>query len=595
MFFMSWKRRLVFFVALVGVVYLSASVGTVAAQSAPDCSTMTYNGDGTEANPYEVGNVEKLQCIEEQGLDASYEVVSDIDASETASWNSGKGFKPIGEFADFNGTFDGQGYSITGLTIDRFAFAGLFGATGSESTVTDISVREADINATNWVGGLVGRNDGGIIKKSHTTGAVEGSRLVGGLVGVNTDGMVNNSHSTASVNGGDFGVGGFAGRNSGTISNSYATGAVDGSEEVGGLVGGNLGGSTIEKSYATGDVSVSGNNAGGLAASNAGSIEKSYATGSVSGDVFVGGFVGQNVGVDAAGSIIESYAIGDVSGTGRVGGFVGINDATVEKSYARGDVTATTTELGGFVGTNDRNIENSYSTGAVSPSSGNGFAGRSDPIENGYWDTVSSGVPISVGGTGLTTSEMTGDSAASNMDGFDFTNTWVTVTNDYPVLAWQQPTASFTTSTNSPNVEEAITFDASDSSDSDGSIQSYEWDFDGDGTTDVTRTVPLVTHTYTNPGTYAVTLTVIDDDGATDSTTTTVEVRDPSQSPVEGVSDELWNAVTADDGSDGLSLADLGNAIQEYQSNPENADVGGVGIGLSELGALIQYYQNEVA
>jgi PKD repeat protein len=181
------------------------------------------------------------------------------------------------------------------------------------------------------------------------------------------------------------------------------------------------------------------------------------------------------------------------------------------------------------------------------------------------------------------------------MNALDFTNTWVTISDDYPILAWQQPTALFTVSTNSPNVEEAITFDASDSSDPDGSIQSYEWDFDGDGTTDVTRTAPLVTHTYTNPGTYAVTLTVIDDDGATDSTTTTVEVRDPSESPVEGVSDELWNAVTADDGSDGLSLADLGNAIQEYRSNPGNAEVGGVGIGLSDLGSLIQHYRNEVA
>jgi len=39
----------------------------------------------------------------------------------------------------------------------------------------------------------------------------------------------------------------------------------------------------------------------------------------------------------------------------------------------------------------------------------------------------------------------------------------------------------------------------------------------------------------------------------------------------------------------------LGNAIQQYQSNPGNAEVGGVDIGLSDLGSLIQYYQNEAA
>ncbi|MDZ7688029.1 MAG: PKD domain-containing protein [Halobacteriales archaeon] len=191
---------------------------------------------------------------------------------------------------------------------------------------------------------------------------------------------------------------------------------------------------------------------------------------------------------------------------------------------------------------------------------------------------------------------MTGSAAPNNMQGFDFTNTWETITNpdDYPILAWQQPTASFTPSTNSPNVDEAITFDASASSDSDGSVVSYAWDFDGDGTTDIMRTAPLVTHTYDATGTYAVTLTVIDDDGATDSTVTTVEVRDPSTSPVEGVSDALWTAVTQNDGNDGLSLADLGNAIQEYQDNPGDADVAGVSITLSDLGSLIQYYRNEV-
>jgi len=51
-------------------------------------------------------------------------------------------------------------------------------------------------------------------------------------------------------------------------------------------------------------------------------------------------------------------------------------------------------------------------------------------------------------------------------------------------------------------------------------------------------------------------------------------------SPVDGVSDELWDAVTQDDGSDGLSLDDLGNAIQEYQKNPSDATVDDVSTGL---------------
>gem|GEM_PF-5849293 len=65
-------------------------------------------------------------------------------------------------------------------------------------------------------------------------------------------------------------------------------------------------------------------------------------------------------------------------------------------------------------------------------------------------------------------------------------------------------------------------------------------------------------------------------------------------SPVKGVSDALWTAVTQNDGENGLSLADLGNAIQAYQANPSDADIDGVSIGLSDLGSLIQFYQNEV-
>jgi len=84
--------------------------------------------------------------------------------------------------------------------------------------------------------------------------------------------------------------------------------------------------------------------------------------------------------------------------------------------------------------------------------------------------------------------------------------------------AKEAPEASFTYSPPNPEVSETITFDASGSSDPDGMIINYIWDF-GDGTTGAGMTV---THSYTLDGTYTVTLTVTDNDALTGTTTKTI-------------------------------------------------------------------------
>jgi len=82
------------------------------------------------------------------------------------------------------------------------------------------------------------------------------------------------------------------------------------------------------------------------------------------------------------------------------------------------------------------------------------------------------------------------------------------------------PVASFTATAETVNADESISFDASESYDPDGTIVSYSWDF-GDGTT---ATGVSVQHAYSQDGTYTVTLTVIDDDGATDTASKTKTV-----------------------------------------------------------------------
>jgi len=94
------------------------------------------------------------------------------------------------------------------------------------------------------------------------------------------------------------------------------------------------------------------------------------------------------------------------------------------------------------------------------------------------------------------------------------------------------PTARFTFDPSVPNPEETVTFDAGGSDDPDGSIQSYEWDFDDDGQTDATG--ETASTSFSSAGDKPVTLTVEDDGEATDSATETV--------PVDGAPQVATNA-----------------------------------------------------
>ncbi len=87
----------------------------------------------------------------------------------------------------------------------------------------------------------------------------------------------------------------------------------------------------------------------------------------------------------------------------------------------------------------------------------------------------------------------------------------------------QPPIASFSYSPENPVVNEPITFNASDSTDPAGNITRYEWDF-GDGGNITNTTEPITNHTYASAGTFTVNLTVTDDDGATNTTSSAITV-----------------------------------------------------------------------
>ena len=86
------------------------------------------------------------------------------------------------------------------------------------------------------------------------------------------------------------------------------------------------------------------------------------------------------------------------------------------------------------------------------------------------------------------------------------------------------PAAAFTWSPTTAKKKKPVTFDASGSSDPDGTIARYLWDFDGNGSVDRESQNPTVSHSFSTTGNFPVTLTVVDDDGGRDSETRTVSV-----------------------------------------------------------------------
>jgi hypothetical protein len=113
-------------------------------------------GAGTEADPYQITNVDQLQEANSY-LTSSYVLMNDIDASETSTWNlSGTtylGFLPIGTSSPFLGSFDGGGYKITGLYSNRTGsseLASLFGNIRSASSEEKVTNGAFTGNANGW-------------------------------------------------------------------------------------------------------------------------------------------------------------------------------------------------------------------------------------------------------------------------------------------------------------------------------------------------------------------------------------------------------------------------------------------------------------
>ncbi len=315
---------------------------------------------------------------------------NDIDCSETREWNDDGdyylGFMPL---YYFEGIFDGQGYAIKNLYINRpeDGNVGLFESLG-DATFQNLKLADNEINGYEYVGMLAGNADEGTVTFTNidmSGGAITGYEEIGGLIGTVYDSYMIVSDSSIDVSiEGDYNIGGLAGYlDESDIEIEYTTvsGSILGSSDLGGMVGYSndefscdMCSSTVDITGVTeyeGDQSYS---IGGLIGSaDEVYIENSSNSGNLIGDYRIGGLVGY---LDDESSIDNSSNSGNITAAYRAGGLIGSgNDVEIERSFNTGSVTAAYSGedsfadfkgVGGLVGIAwDIYIDDSFNAGPV--------------------------------------------------------------------------------------------------------------------------------------------------------------------------------------------------------------------------------------
>ena len=305
--------------AALGKLYYTVKVGT--GRSTPVTPDQpgegpTYDKDGYQA----IHNEAELRGVAKD-MTKNYFLANDITISSAwtpLGWTDG-------DDVAYTGNFDGNGYTITGLTSsDSGSNWGLFAI--NDGVIENLSVEmQGTIKGSQFVGVIAGQNNGTIRN-----------------VSVTQDSALNSGEGVQGTDNSQTFVGGITGRNNagGMVANSFAKVAVHGQYFVGGLVGGNFG--TVMQSYCKGSVNNMYNNNslsscaynGGLVGGNKGLIQDcySYTAGEVKGNQYVGGAVGGNYADGNVENVwVDPYVM--ALNTSKSGVFAGAQNGTVTQSY----------------------------------------------------------------------------------------------------------------------------------------------------------------------------------------------------------------------------------------------------------------------
>ena len=373
-----------------GRINMGAYGGTIEAGKSPSGFHAKYSGGTGEPNdPYQIATADDLMLLSDSPEDNDKHLILTADIDLNPNLPGRKVFNDAvicRGWPGFQGVFEGNGHTISNLTIIGRGGLGLFGHIEYKAEVRNLGIVDANISGSEIDVGGIASSNAGSISSSFCTGRIEGTDYVGGMVGWNEGG---------------------------SIAMSYCIATVSGEEIVGGIVGGNIG-----------------------------SVTTSYSNSTVNGDWAIGGLVGKNgstgqMGYTSGGGVLNCYSLGAVTGNEMVGGLVGFHySGHIDMSYSTGLVTGNE-DVGGLVG-DDGRIESQYQ-----PLFGPIFGGSTTAS---FWDMETSGQSISDGGVGKTTAEMQDINTYIN-EGWDFFgqaggphDIWTEPEGGgYPVLFWQVP------------------------------------------------------------------------------------------------------------------------------------------------------------
>lgn len=361
-----------------------------------------------------ISNAEELNSLQRvaqkmtdgDALSYNYVLKNDIDASGLSTYNT------IGsDDKSFSGTFDGNDHTIVGLQAN----GGLFGKLGSGAVVKNMNIVSSVFTSKNpndSVGAVAAENNGGTISGISGYGnTIKGSGgYIGGLVGKNYGGISNSNDQSTVIAGEGTVAGGIAGVNGtnadkgGTIDNVQSNSAVTTgvlakdqyASNLGGIVGKNemlLDKYNINNVSAHGITGKTGNTqtSGGIVGTNEGSISNAYNESIIHGSENIGGVAGKNVTQASNSNMAELNdvanaveIIGD-AGSQNVGGLVGMQEhATTNQGRNTGAITGCT-NVGGMVGYNKadsylKNLENSPQATITGITNVGGIAGVNEGL-----------------------------------------------------------------------------------------------------------------------------------------------------------------------------------------------------------------------